>query len=190
MFNAEFKEHGRANPGCDGDLTWDLDSEERRGLGTRLRLKCNTCTHVSKMYSLYVEVESGSRGRKAAAINYGLQIGLSQTPIGSSSLRKILMSTNTPPPAESSLQKTSNTIMQKVITLNKSDMKKRCKKLVDINKLRGAKSSKTIGIQCDGMYNNALYSGVGETPFQPAIQNHHLNMLNEMKFTCKIHIIT
>ncbi|XP_056003425.1 uncharacterized protein LOC130049607 [Ostrea edulis] len=122
------------------------------------------------MYSLYVEVESGSRGRKAAAINYGLQIGLSQTPIGSSSLRKILMSTNTPPPAESSLQKTSNTIMQKVITLNKSDMKKRCKKLVDINKLRGAKSPKTIGIQCDGMYNNPLYSGVGETPFQPATQ--------------------
>ncbi|XP_061167729.1 uncharacterized protein LOC133176644, partial [Saccostrea echinata] len=170
LFNTAFKEHGRTNPGCDGNLTWDMDSEERRGLGTRLRLKCSRCPYTSEMHKLYVEVQSNSRGRKAATINYGLQVGLSQTPIGSSSLRKIFMATNTPPPAESSLQKTSNTVMQKVVTLNKSDMKKRCKKLVNINKLRGAPNPNNIGIQCDGMYNNSLYSGVGETPFQPATQ--------------------
>ncbi|XP_062621395.1 uncharacterized protein LOC134282986 [Saccostrea cucullata] len=147
-----------------------MDSEDRRGLGTRLRLKCSRCPYVSEMHNLYEEVQTNSRGRKPATVNYGLQVGLSQTPIGSSSLRKIFMATNTPPPAESSLQKTSNTVMQKVVTLNKCDMKERCKKLVNINKLRGAPNPNNIGIQCDGMYNNPLYSGVGETPFQPATQ--------------------
>ena len=170
MFNEAFQQHGQETSECDGKLTWDMDTEERRGLATRIRLKCEKCSYLSNMYNLYMELPSKTRGRRPAAVNYGLQIGLSQTSIGNSSLRKILMATNTPPPAESSLQKSSNTVMQKVIDINKHDMSKRCNNLVNINKLRGVQNPNTVSIQCDGMYNNALYSGVGETPFQPATQ--------------------
>lgn len=72
MFNVEFKEYGWVNLGCDGDLIWDLDFEERCGLGIRLWFKCNICIYVFKMYSFYVEVEFGFRGRKVVVINYGL----------------------------------------------------------------------------------------------------------------------
>ena len=140
MFNEAFRQHGQAHCTCTGNLTWDTSAEERRGLATRMRLKCDSCNYLSKMHNLYLELPSQQRGRKPAAVNYGLQIGLSQTPIGNASLRKILMATNTPPPAESSLQKASNTVMKKVIYINKSDMNKRCKNLVEINKLGGPHS--------------------------------------------------
>ena len=41
---------------------------------------------------------------------------------------------------------------------------------MDVNTLRGSDSLRAIPVQSDGMYNNPLYSGVGETPFQPATQ--------------------
>ncbi|XP_062577982.1 uncharacterized protein LOC134239870, partial [Saccostrea cucullata] len=148
----------------------DLATEERRGLGSRLGLCCTTCGYASRRYNLYEEVESKTRGRKAATVNYGLQVGLSQTPIGNDGMRKILLSTNTPPPSRKSLQKTSNKIMPLIETLNEADMSNRCRQLVDVNTLRGSDSPHAIPVQCDGMYNNPLYSGVGETPFQPATQ--------------------
>ena len=39
-----------------------------------------------------------------------------------------------------------------------------------VNILRGSDSPHAIPVQSDGMNNNPLYSGKGETPFQPAIQ--------------------
>ena len=49
-------------------------------------------------------------------------------------------------------------------------MQKRRQNLIEINELRSASNPNVIGIQSDGMYNNPLYSGIGETPFQPATQ--------------------
>ena len=47
-----------------------------------------------------------------------------------------------------------------------------------INILRG-KNPAAINIQSDGCYNNALYSGVGRTPFQPSTQAIYLFAENE-----------
>lgn len=60
--------------------------------------------------------------------------------------------------------------MAKIETLNTANMSRRCRQLVDVNTIRGHESPQSIDVQCDGMYNNPLYSGVGETPFQPATQ--------------------
>ena len=60
--------------------------------------------------------------------------------------------------------------MAKVEKLDEADMSHRCRQLLDINRLHGSKSPHAIPVQCDGMYNNPLYSGIGETPFQPAKQ--------------------
>lgn len=170
MWNEVVRIHQQERPGCIGLLSWDLASEERRGLGSRMGLRCTKCNYSSRRYNLYEEVDTKSPGRKAAKINYGLQVGLSQTPVGNDGMRKILLSTNTPPPARRSLQKASNKVLPLIQNLNEADMSDRCHRLVDVNTLRGYESPHAIPVQCDGMYNNPLYSGVGETPFQPATQ--------------------
>lgn len=170
MWNEVFLEHRQKFPECQGFLSWDIPSEERRGLVTRLGVFCDTCVYKSKKYSLYKEIGTKRKGRKPAKVNYGLQAGLSQTPIGNASLRKIILSTNTPAPSSTSLQSNSNKVLKQIETLNKKDMQKRRQNLIEINELRSASNPNVIGIQSDGMYNNPLYSGVGETPFQPATQ--------------------
>ena len=60
--------------------------------------------------------------------------------------------------------------MHLIEALNESDMSRRCRQLVDVNTLRGCESPNAVAIQCDGIFYNPLYSGVGETPFQPATQ--------------------
>ena len=54
--------------------------------------------------------------------------------------------------------------------LNEADMSRWCRQLADINRLLGSKSPHAIPVQCDYMYNNPLYSGIGKTQFQPATQ--------------------
>ena len=61
--------------------------------------------------------------------------------------------------------------MTKVGMLNEADMSRRCRQLVDINRLvRGSNYTHDIPVQCDYMYKNPLYSGIGKTPFQLAKQ--------------------
>ena len=60
--------------------------------------------------------------------------------------------------------------MAKVEKLDEADMSHRCRQLLDINRLHGSKSPHTIPVQCFGMYNNPLYSGIGKTQFLPATQ--------------------
>ena len=91
-----------------------MATEERRCLGTRLAMWCKIFKYMSKRYNMYKEVSTQSPGRKAATVNYGIQVGLSQTSLGYNELRKILASANTPPPSRKSLQKTSNIVMVKV----------------------------------------------------------------------------
>ena len=82
--------------------------------------------------------------------------------MGNDGMRKILLSTNTPPLSSKSLQKTSNKVMTMIESVSDSvDMRHRCHQLVDVNTLRGSDSPHAIPVQSDGMYNNPLYSGGG-----------------------------
>lgn len=102
LWNQAFRSHQEQNPGCNGSLTWNLATEERRGLATRMGLKCGVCPFTSKRHNLFTEVETSAPGRKPASLNYSLQVGLSQTPLGNDGMRKILLSTNTPAPSRKS----------------------------------------------------------------------------------------
>ena len=119
MLNQVVRGHKAASPDCDGLLGLDKGG---RGLATILRMQCMTCDYGSTKYKLYQEVDTKAPGRKAATSNLGLQIGLSQTPLGNDVMRKILLSTNTPAPSREALQKSSNTIMPLTEALNESDM--------------------------------------------------------------------
>ena len=121
MINDVTSLHQDCRPGCRGPLQWNLKSEDRRWLATKMGILCTSCGYISGRYTLYEEVETKSPGRKAAAVNLGLQVGLSQTPLGNDGMRKILLSTNTPPPSFKFLQKTSNKVMAILESVNEAD---------------------------------------------------------------------
>ena len=75
MINDVTSLHQDCRPGCRGPLQWNLKSEDRRGLATRMGILCTSCDYISLRYTLYEEVETKSPGRKAAAIYLGLQVG-------------------------------------------------------------------------------------------------------------------
>ena len=76
MFNTEIRKHTIQNAICLGDLNIDAEHSRKWGLGWSERLKCTKCTYVSRYYKLYEEIEREGKGRRAAAINFGLQCGL------------------------------------------------------------------------------------------------------------------
>ena len=120
---------------------------------------------MSHRYNLYDETETGKPERKSATANVGLNTGLSQTPIGPNSVRKLCLSTNIPAPSSRGFQKCANKVCKTIENVNKSDKKARRKTLRTISLLRGQPEK---AVQSDGIFNNPLYSGIGKTPFQPA----------------------
>ena len=61
---------------------------------------------------------------------------------------------------------------------NIDDMMLRCQDLQSFKSLCG-KDTKAVNVQADGCCNNALYSGVGKTPFQPSTQDIYVVAENE-----------
>ena len=103
----------------------------------REKVICDRFQYVSQMYNLYEKIKTGKPGRKPATANVGLTIGLSNTPIGPSNVRKIFLSTNIPAPSKGCLQNCANTVCKLIENANKSDMKARRKSLKTINLFRG-----------------------------------------------------
>ncbi|CAC5424021.1 unnamed protein product [Mytilus coruscus] len=153
MWNEVFREHQNVSPHCNGILEWDLSMEEKWGSAWRECAKCTKCTYRSKMFNLYEEVA----------------IGLHHTPISTASYRKICMASNIPPPSVSGMQHTANAISEKVEEENMRDLQRQREKIKRIKKIRG-ENPDVVNIQSDCVYNNAIYSGIGRTPFQPATQ--------------------
>ena len=179
MWNQVFQDHKKASSKCKkGFLSWDMEAEQKYGLCWRERVCCDSCNFTSKMYNLFDEVQKNTPGRRPANINQGIHVGLSQTSIGASSYTKVLCSMNTPPPSVSGMQKSANTNMKVIMEENVKDMKLRCQELRSLNILSG-KNPASVNVQADGCYNNALYSGVGKTPFQPSTQAIYLVAENE-----------
>lgn len=69
------------------------------------------------------------------------------------------------------------------------DMAEHRKDVKEFNSMIGNKTA-IIDIQCDSTYNNAVYSGVGRTPFQPATQCTHILVEDTTPEKKVIHITT
>ncbi|KAL3861424.1 hypothetical protein ACJMK2_007458 [Sinanodonta woodiana] len=111
MWNSVFREHQQVSPMSLGFLQWDQHSEEQWGLGWREQAICNKCTCKSSMFNLFKEIVNKSPGRKAADINRGLQVGLTQVSIANAGLRKLLLSASIPAPSTKGMQKVSNKVL-------------------------------------------------------------------------------
>lgn len=169
MWNTVFHEHKHQYPLCKGFLSWDLQAEQQWGWAWRERAVCSECPYTSVLFNLYEEEERNERGRKSAKINIGLQIGLSHTPISTASFQKLCLSCNIPSPSTSGMQQTANKVAVKIEETCSEDLAHQRHLLKEVNTLRGDKPN-VINIQADCVYNNALYSGIGKTPFRPATQ--------------------
>ena len=170
MWNKVTREHFSSQLGWHGDLYWPEELEEQRGLCWAVKAKCKVCNYVSKKYKLYDEVQSQSkRGRKFADPNIAVAAALTQTSSGPSSLRKVILATNTLAPLTNTLQKCTEHIAPGIAELTKCDIQEKRQIIKDVIKLRSGESC-AIPVEGDACYNNPLYSGVGRTPFQPATQ--------------------
>ena len=90
MFNWVSREHRYIRRSCPGSFDFDYQAEEQRGLCWRETVVCDTCSYRSKPFSLYKEIETGKKGRKAATANVGLNVALTQTSVGAQQCQKNL----------------------------------------------------------------------------------------------------
>ena len=52
VFNEVLQLQKQETPDCAGLLAWYMATEERRGLGTRLAMRCKICRYVFKRYNM------------------------------------------------------------------------------------------------------------------------------------------
>ena len=170
LWNEAIFGHRQSNPDCNGKLKWHLEGEIQRGLCWREQLSCDKCAYVSQRKNLYTEVQTNKRGPKPASANYGIQVGLAHTGTSNTGFRKMILATNTPAPSKSSMQSATNKVGKIIVRTNECNMKSIHQDLRDIQVARGHDQDTPINVEMDSRYSNPIYSGGGNTPFQPATQ--------------------
>ena len=170
MWNRAFKEHIVSKPNCQGNLWWDEEATCQWGLSWRAVVKCLKCRYRSPQFKLYEEIESGSRGPNPSAIDIGVQIGLSKNGMSNAGLVEILTAANIKPAAFTTLQRAANTVGKIIVEENEEDLAEKCEKIKDYHISLGENPDHPTPVEADATYNNALFSGVGKTPFQAGTQ--------------------
>ena len=144
--------HRVAAPDCDLAHK-EIANEKKWGVCWKMTFKCATCNFTSPEFKLYKEVPTNRPGPNPAAPNLGLGIGLQDTPLGNRGARRLIGNMDLPPPARSSMQRTSNNDAKVVTELNQRDMSDKVELLKDINQKRGCEPSE-INIAVDARYNS------------------------------------
>ena len=152
MWNDCFKEHASRKDTC--ILPHFEVHEKKFGLCWQQSLSCTACHYKSRMYKLYSEVNTGSRGQKPCAPNVAIHVGLQDTTMGNTKLRHILTTTNTPPPSRSGMQKKSNRVATITSQSTTDDLQQKTEKTREINVLRGLPANVPINISMDVRYNS------------------------------------
>ena len=107
-----------------------------------------------------------------------MQVGLQHTSLGTRSYHQVCMASNIPPPSVSGKQYTSNKVAKIMENKNKKDMKMQKETVERVQRLCSL-DPKKINVQANGVYNNRICSGIGKTPFQPAMQSNFSVTENE-----------
>ncbi|KAH3773761.1 hypothetical protein DPMN_175129 [Dreissena polymorpha] len=165
MMSSENKKHRLRSDKCKGDLVIDGSASVKWGLGWRERLLCTRCKYVGKHYKLYNEVQSSTRGRKAAQINVGSQIGVASTSIGNTGFLRILNTTYIIAPSPLAMQKQANKVNTAMKSLNERSMCDIRKNLVAENAKIGQQDPTLVNVEGDTCYNNPIFKS-DAIPFQ------------------------
>ena len=151
-WNTAYELHRRDAPQCDVPQM-ELANEKKWGVCWKVTLKCVKCCFQTPEFKLYKEVSTRNPGLNPGAPNIGLGIGLQDTPLGNKGARLLMATMDVPPPARSSMQRTSKKVAKQVKDLNEKDMAEKVELLKEINTKRGNDPSE-INIAMDGRYNS------------------------------------
>ncbi len=179
-------EHRTQHPHCYGYLQWcngDTKLCERRGLVWAQAVKCDKCAYVSEKQKFYKEVDTCKRGRKAAAPNIGVQVGLARQGIGPSGLIDVLSAANVSAPSRKGLQAAANSVSSMLEQENIKDMHDIREQIKHTNTLRGNVQN-SVDVECDGTYSTRYAGSSKHTPFQAATQATYImaeNLSEEKK---------
>ena len=155
MYNESIEQHS----GQCSIPKFTVAREMKVGLCWQCCLRCVKCGFTSKTYKLYREVETGKRGRKPAAPNVGLHVGLQESTTGIAKSRVIFTSINMPSPCLSGMQKAANQAGSTTATMTLADLAKKRENVKEINRLRGLRENAPINIAIDSRYNSATITG-------------------------------
>ncbi|CAG2211396.1 unnamed protein product [Mytilus edulis] len=117
------KKNQRSEDSSNRTVNWNMEQEEKFGFVNREEAMCDKCNYQWRKFKLSEEVQTSKPGRKAAKINVSAQAALSQTPLGYTGVRKIVLGCNMPAPSASGLQKRANKVLPEIVNINKEDMK-------------------------------------------------------------------
>ena len=151
-WNTAYEIHARDASECSMPHM-EIVNERKWGVCWKMTLKCVNCEFHTPEFKLYKEIISNKPGPNPAAANIGLGIGLQDTPLGNTGARLVMANIDLPPPAKSSMQRTSKIVSKTVKDLNERDMADKVEMLKDINLKRGNDASE-INIAMDGRYNS------------------------------------
>ena len=155
MYNESIEQHS----GQCSIPKFTVAREMKVGLCWQCSLRCVKCGFTSKTYKLYREVETGKRGRKPAAPDVGLHVGLQESTTGIAKSRVIFTSMNMPSPCLSGMQKAANQAGSTTATMTLADLAKKRENVKEINRLRGLRENAPINIAIDSRYNSATITG-------------------------------
>ena len=120
-WNTAYRLHRQESSQC--DMQHMVIANERKwGVCWRLTLRCVNCEFHTPEFKLYREIISNKPGPNPGAPNIGLGIGLQDTSLGNKGARLLMSNMDMPPPARSSMQRTSKIVSKTVKDLNDRDM--------------------------------------------------------------------
>ena len=171
MMSTITSQHRREHPRCYRP-DFAVIKSKKMGLGWSCVVTCTTCKMVSPLQKMYNEANHPhDSGPNPVDLNINLQAGLLDLPIGNTSARRLIASMDVEPPTRCSMQRTSNAVGKKVVTLNETVTREKVAEVKQIQKMRGLtnEQSNIIGVSGDGRYNTV---GIGHSkkPGQGASQ--------------------
>ena len=170
-YHSAMMAHQEFKKSCVGLLISLSTLEVKVGLGTKVVFGCTLCNFRSELLPLYRAVNQCNKpGRDPCELNIALQLGLHQTSISTSAVRRLFSSLSLPCPSVTTLQSSANSFGPKMERINESDMAEKRGIIKDTLKLRGLPEDSPICAEYDRQYNNPLRNARSKTPFAPATQ--------------------
>ena len=121
-WNTAYRLHRQESSQC--DMPHMVIANERKwGVCCRLTLRCVICEFHTPEFKLYREIISNKPGPNPGSPNIGLQ----DTLLDNKDARLLMSNMDMPPPARSSMQRTSKIVSKTVKDLNDRDMAQRLK---------------------------------------------------------------
>ncbi|XP_076809901.1 uncharacterized protein LOC143452731 [Clavelina lepadiformis] len=162
------RKHKRHSPRCKIDLK--VCSEDLRGCGSIIKLRCLQCTYVSQPFSTFEKVELDRKLWHATSkANLQFALGVLLTGLSERLAQAFLSCLDIPTPTTRNLSKYCQKVSDSVTRYNKGQLKDLRQDLKSRNVRAGLPANAKISIEADARFNVSLAAAFNQ-PTQPATQ--------------------